>query len=876
VYIIAWLTNIFSPAELLSNNYRFHNFEVTITAPNGTTTSTVYPEANTDSVVNEYFTPTTAGTYTLNFTFPGQPFNEYDHDLIYPSFPFNIPTVENLVNDTYLPSSASVKLTVQQTPVSFYPTTPLPTSYWTRPIYGLNSNWYTVSSNWLGSGVPVEPTAGSGDIAAFGGPFLFSGTAMNRYPGDAVGSLTSHIMWTKPLDQGGIVGGNNDLIQGNSYFEGSAYEQRYDNPIIMDGILYYQAPLGYDYPASLVSGTGTGQGDGTYAVDLQTVQQIWESNAIPAGALSFGYIYDAEGPNQKGVEQPILFTSGFAQAYDAWTGDYLFNVTNVPSTNVIQTMGPNGETLEYTFSNGYLAEWNSSNLWNYDYTVGGGGPAPNVSNFGITAFNPFTGQLATTTYTNTINGGLTKNTAPNANRLGMYDWNISLPSAALPLVNSPAFTQIAAMYGNMIIGEVGTLPNVDQTILLAYTSQAPYTYFAINLNASRAAVGSLLWTSNVDAAPDNVTVFYGPVDPSTGVFTEAYQETMQWVGYSMATGAKLWGPTPSQTPLDYYGNPITPQIVGQCAYGNLYSMGYGGILYCYNDLTGKLEWTYGNGGEGNSTRNPSTPFGDNPMFIQAVGNGVIYIAASEHTTNTPIYKGQYSTAINATTGAQIWTLSDYTGEFAALSYAMADGYNTWLNGYDNQIYVVGRGPSDTTVTAPDTASPLGAPVVIRGTVTDVSAGTKQNEQAADFPNGVPVASDASMSQWMSYVYQQQPLPTNFTGVPVQIAVIDQNGNHYTVGTAYTTISGTYSLTYTPKIVTGNYTVIATFPGTNGYYSSFAMSSFYVTPPAATPAPTAAPPASNTNTYILGSAIAIIIVIIVIGAVLMLMMRRRHP
>ncbi len=117
-------------------------------------------------------------------------------------------------------------------------------------------------------------------------------------------------MWTKPLDQGGIVGGNNFAIAGDSYFEGSAYIQRYDNPIIMDGILYYQAPLGYDY-------NGAGSGGGTFAVNLQTGQQLWESNAIPAGALSFGYIYDAQNPNQKGVQQPVLFTSGFAQAYDA-------------------------------------------------------------------------------------------------------------------------------------------------------------------------------------------------------------------------------------------------------------------------------------------------------------------------------------------------------------------------------------------------------------------------------------------------------------------------------------------------------------------------------------------------------------------------------
>ena len=214
------------------------------------------------------------------------------------------------VNDTYLPSSASTTVTVQSTSVALYPTTPLPTAYWTRPIYGINSNWYTISSNWLGSGSPVEASAGSGAIGAYGANGLFSGAGLNRNPGDAVGSLTGHIMWTKPLDQGGIVGGNNFAISGDSYFEGSAYIQRYDNPIIMDGILYYQAPLGYDY-------NGAGSGGGTFAVNLQTGQQLWESNAIPAGGLSFGYIYDAQNPNQKGVQQPVLFTSGFAQAYDA-------------------------------------------------------------------------------------------------------------------------------------------------------------------------------------------------------------------------------------------------------------------------------------------------------------------------------------------------------------------------------------------------------------------------------------------------------------------------------------------------------------------------------------------------------------------------------
>jgi len=66
---------------------------------------------------------------------------------------------------------------------------------------------------------------------------------------------------------------------------------------------------------------------------------------------------------------------------------------------------------------------------------------------------------------------------------------------------------------------------------------------------------------------------------------------------------------------------------------------------------------------------------------------------------------------------------------------------------------------------------------------DTSAGIQQATVKADFPTGVPVASDASMKDWMGYVYQQMPLPTNFTGVQVALNVLDSNGNYRTIGTA---------------------------------------------------------------------------------------------
>ena len=65
-----------------------------------------------------------------------------------------------------------------------------------------------------------------------------------------------------------------------------------------------------------------------------------------------------------------------------------------------------------------------------------------------------------------------------------------------------------------------------------------------------------------------------------------------------------------------------------------------------------------------------------------------------------------------------------------------------------------------------------------------------------------------------------------------INVIDANGNYRTIGTTTTDSSGTYGFTWMPDI-TGQYTVIATFAGNNGYYGSNAQAYFAVDEPAAT-------------------------------------------
>jgi hypothetical protein len=376
--------------------------------------------------------------------------------------------------------------------------------------------------------------------------------------------------------------------------------------------------------------------------------------------------------------------------------------------------------------------------------------------------------------------------------------------------------------------------------------------------------------------PQNNTIgtsrIYLTTDPINRVVILRDKETLVNLGYSLDSGNLLWTTTPlPQVPdWEYFSTS------GFTAYGKFYYSGYGGILYAFDTKDGSTLWTYGNGGEGNSTNTGlQTPWGLYPINIATIADGKIYCFGSEHSPNEPMYKNIYVTCVDADTGKQLWRIMSYAnpGSFMAPGFAVADGYLVYLNLYDKQIYTMGKGPSAMTVDAPKAASDLGKSVVISGTVTDISAGTKQNEQAARFPNGVPAMSDASQSAWMEYVYMQKPKPTDATGVPVSIDVVDANGNYRNIGIVTSDSNGAFSLQYKPDIE-GKYTVIATFAGSESYWPSHAEAAFAVDPATPTATPQQATSAPDNTMTIVGVGAAIIVVISIVGAVLLLAIRKR--
>jgi hypothetical protein len=128
---------------------------------------------------------------------------------------------------------------------------------------------------------------------------------------------------------------------------------------------------------------------------------------------------------------------------------------------------------------------------------------------------------------------------------------------------------------------------------------------------------------------------------------------------------------------------------------------------------------------------------------------------------------------------------------------------------------------------------------------------------------------------METVYQQQPMQSNVTGVPITISVFDSNHNYRPIGTTISNALGTFGFTWTPDIA-GDYTVFASFAGSESYYPSSASTHLYAneTP---TTAPTTAPPSNLVTTadlltYLVAGVIAIIIAIAVVGILLL----RKHP
>lgn len=319
------------PNGSISGEY-WRGITITVEKPDGTTETLGPFESQSQGAGYVPYTPTLTGNYTFQAHYPGQ-------------------TLTVASTAAYGPSdSLKTTLVVQQEQIPTYPSSPLPTEYWTRPIDAQLREWNTISGNWL---------------ALSRGESQFR--RINLY---SKGPETGHVAWTKEFALGGLIGGeyNSDM-----YFTGLWYYPKVVSPVIMNGRLYQRtmsSPFQYK---------------GTVCIDVRTGEELWNKDGV---FVSFGSIWFQEiGDIHGGI--PYLWGTGSItdegivntadtggwyensatsfpwHLYDAETGDLIRTFENASAGT--PTLGPNGELLVYVLNtqNHWLARWNSSAITDF-------------------------------------------------------------------------------------------------------------------------------------------------------------------------------------------------------------------------------------------------------------------------------------------------------------------------------------------------------------------------------------------------------------------------------------------------------------------------------------------------------------------------------
>ena len=538
VNIVIWMQPF--PA---SNADRYANYSITLTRPDGTTIpfGPLVTDANGGASLR--YAPDAVGTWYVQFSYPGQTMTSGNY---------------------YKPSSSpKVELIVQEDPVQFIPAVPLPDGYWTRPISAENRAWWTIAGNWLSTNSILTYNA-TGNFAPF-----------TQAPN------SGHIVWTRELTMGGLVGGE---LGEKDYNMGLSYEQKFTPPVVMNGRLYYNL-----YPA-------TRKQPGVICVDLRTGQEIWRGNYT----ITCGQLFCYDSINQAGAFAYLWSLGATYQMYDAFTGDWMLSLANASTGTVV--FDNKGTMLVYIINtkSGWLALWNSTKCFDENKLI------------------TYQSTLAKTQYG--IYGGQWRPTT------GTYDWRLGISwNATIP--KEDISLSIAQIAGD-VIAVRGAYANFGPQALAAYSMNTgqklwgiinvttPYiitgagdgifvlynTYdlkwYAFDLNS-----GSALWTSDPQSYPWGMMSEYAVVAYGK-LYTSAYDGCVY--AFDIKTGKQAWkystGNAGYETP---YGTYVIkdPLIVAdgkvylsQSETGPPDPYWRGGKIHCIDANTGEGIWSIANYG----------------------------------------------------------------------------------------------------------------------------------------------------------------------------------------------------------------------------------------------------------------------------------------
>ncbi|PVX27346.1 MAG: hypothetical protein CW716_02760 [Candidatus Bathyarchaeum sp.] len=545
------------------------------------------------------------------------------------------------------------------------------------------------------------------------------------------------------------------------YEMGDAYELKFMGSVIMSGVLYYNR---YED-----QGSDPELDQDVVAVDLKTGEELWVKNWNNE-RLAFGQTFYWDSYNYHGVFGYLWTDSGASgfgtagtgtwKAYDPLSGRWEYTMENVPGG--YNLYGPKGEIYRYIVdtNQGTVSLWNSSRV---------------VSNAG--SWRPQGNTYDATT-------GI--------------EWTVPIPTDLSGSVCSyHLFDKIVGSTAGGIFG--GTSPEI--------------TNWAIDVSPGNE--GTLIFQTTETLEVAGMTLVYSETIPENDVLIISAKEDRRYYAFSLTDGSLKWVTEPENYIGAFYDKWYGPAY----GYGKFFTGRVSGVVTCYDLENGSVLWNY----DVQDKYNEITWGHNFHIAYHFLADGKICLSYSEHSPINPIPRGGPLVVLDVENGTVLWELS-WINNWWGGHVMIGDSTMVGLNGYDNRLYAIGKGPSQTTVEAPLTALKQGESVIIRGTVTDVSPGTEQYALTARFPNGVPAVADECMTDWMQYVYMQYEKP-DVEGVKVFVKVQDPNGEWYSE-TVTTDSNGMFSMMWAPSIV-GEYHVTAMFEGSKSYYPSESTTSFGV-------------------------------------------------
>lgn len=266
-----FLINIWLQPPLHISRY-FSGYEVTFTKPSGEQ-FTIGPIDSYRGDTSAWFewTADEVGTWTIQFDFPGGYFPAGNYTAI--ARYGGDDRVYSFAESAYYEASSDgpYELEVQESPVYPWPESELPTGYWERPVSPENREWWSILGDYPYSGIG-------------GGPYWpentnIYNTADYQFTPYVQGPETSHIVWKRLSEAGGLLGGD---LGKSSYYTGDGFGAAPNLPdMIVSGRVYQEVVKVMDGQVTNV----------WQCYDLRTGEIYWEQtgvNQVPTQVLHLG------------------------------------------------------------------------------------------------------------------------------------------------------------------------------------------------------------------------------------------------------------------------------------------------------------------------------------------------------------------------------------------------------------------------------------------------------------------------------------------------------------------------------------------------------------------------------------------------------------